>query len=110
MLHEGRTFMRKLSKEILSVICLCVMLALTACGSNNDMNNQTPAENNMNDATENTQDNLSGDRNDNSMTDGNGGVIDDLGTAVGEGINDIGNGVENITDDLTGNNRDNIQK
>ena len=102
--------MKRLRKEILSVLCLCIMLGLTACGSRNDMNNQAPTDSNMNDATENTQDHLTGDRNNNSMTDGNGGVVDDLGTAVGEGINDIGNGVENITDDLTGNYKDNTKK
>ena len=103
--------MKKFKKEILYVLCLCVMLGVTACGSRNDMNDQTPMDSNMNDATENTQGTTTGkeddaqstDRNENNhTTDGNGGVIDDLGDAVGEGINDIGDGVENLTDDMTG--------
>ena len=79
--------------KILSVLCLCLLLGLTGCGSNDNRDEQAPIENNMNDATENTQDHL---------TEDNGGVIDDIGDAVGEGINDIGNGVEDLTDDMTG--------
>ena len=102
--------MKKLRKELLSVLCLCMMLGLTACGSRNDMNDQTPNDSNMNNATENTQDKLTGDHNDDSMIEENDGVIDDLGTAVGEGINDIGTGVENITDDMTEDHKDSAQK
>ncbi len=65
--------MKKFRKEFLFVLCFCMMLGLAACGRD-DMNN---------------------------TTDGNGGVVDDLGDAVGEGIEDIGNGVENLSDDVT---------
>ena len=90
--------MKKFRKAILPLLCFCLMLGVTGCGSNDNRDDQAPIENNMNDATENTQDHL---------TEDNGGVIDDIGDAVGEGINDIGDGVEDLTDDLTGDYRDN---
>lgn len=85
--------MRKLRKDFLFVLCLCVMLGLTACGSGDDMNGTTDQKH-MNNATESTY----GNGNDSGR-----GVVDDLGDAVGEGINDIGDGVEDFTDDMTGN-------
>ena len=96
--------------KILPLICLCLMLGVTACGSRDDMNNQNPSENNsMNNATENTQENTTG-RDDNMQStdrNENGGLVEDIGDAVGEGINDIGNGVEVFTDDMTGDYREN---
>ena len=85
--------MRKFKQVMLSVLCLSVILGTAACGSRNDTNNANPNDNNMNDATEG-----------NYYNDGNG-VIDNIGDAVGEGMDDIGNGIENITDDVTGTQR-----
>lgn len=53
--------MKRFRKEFLFVLCLCVMLGLTACGSRDNMDNQSPTDNNnMNNATESTQGTMTG--------------------------------------------------
>ena len=84
--------MKKLRQVMLAVLCLFVMLGTVACGSNNNTNDMLPNDNNMNDATEGNYNN------------GNG-VVDDIGDAVGNGVNDIGNGIKVITGDMTDNQR-----
>lgn len=95
--------MKKLKKIILTMLCLGVIFGTTACGTGNnntgdDAANQTPTEQNNtnNDVTEGTDKNKS-----------QGGVVDDIGNAVGDGINDIGDGVKDMTDDMTDNNNNN---
>lgn len=83
--------MKKFKQIMLSVLCICVMLGTTACGSRNDTSDVVPNDTNMNDATE-------GDHN----APMDNGYVDDVGDAVGEGLDDIGNGVEEFTDDMTG--------
>lgn len=82
--------MKKFKQIMLSVLCICVMLGTTACGSRTDTNDAVPNDTNMNDATE-------GDHNA-PMEDGS---VDDIGDAVGEGLNDIGTGIEDFADDMT---------
>ena len=79
--------MRNWKRSLVILLCMCVMCGTVACGNNGMEQNDT-----NNDVTEG---------NDQKKRDD--GVIDDVGDAVDEGINDIGNGVEDITDDITGN-------
>ena len=86
--------MKKFKQVMLSALCLFVILGTTACGTRNNTNDVIPNDNNMNNATEGNYNNNTGN-----------GVVDDIGNAVGNGVNDIGNGIKNITDDMTGNQR-----
>ncbi len=73
--------MRKFRRGILPLLCLCLMLGVTACGSRDDMNNQAPSDNNsMNNATENTQGNTTGQSDNMQSTDRNenSGVVDQM--------------------------------
>lgn len=77
--------MKKFKKIIVAMLCLCIMLGMTACGNN--------------DVTEGT------DKNDKNqgVVDDVGDAVDDAGNAAGDAVDDIGNGVKDITDDVTGN-------
>ena len=86
--------MKRFKKLMLSLLVLSVMFVATACGSRNDTMDPLPNDSNMNNATEGNYNNNTGN-----------GVVDDIGNAVGNGVNDIGNGIKNITDDMTGNQR-----
>lgn len=105
--------MKKFKKLVLSVLCLGVIFGTVACGNRNaedDAANDTKTEQNdtMNDVTDGRNNNNvtdDGNNNNNNVTDdrNNDGVMDDLGNAVGDGIEDVGDGVKDVTDDLTGN-------
>lgn len=84
--------MKTVKKSLLAILCLGVILSVTACGArdNNTGDSMT------NDATENT-----GNDHRDDMTDNN--IGNDIGNAIDDGVNAIGDGVENMTDDLTGN-------
>ena len=81
--------MKKWSRTCLAVLCLCIVLGVTACGTGND----TVRDDAANDTT----------------TDQNnaGNAIDDMGNAIDDGVNAVGDGMENMVDDLTGNNNAN---
>ena len=81
--------MKHFKRTIVAILCLCVMLGVTACGGTNNNDTGNGQNNDVTDGTDRRND--------------NGGVIDDVGDATGNVIDDIGNGVENITDDMTGN-------
>ena len=98
-IHERETTMKKWKKAILTVLCLGVILSSVACtdmGNTDDDGNKTPTEQN------NTNNDVTDGKDKNHQ---NGGVIDDVGDAVGDGVNDLGNGIKDVTDDMTGNNR-----
>ena len=81
--------MKKTKKYLLAVLCLLVALAATACSDNGKKNDQNG-----------TGTGVEQDHNNNDVTEGDG-VINDVGDAVGDGINDLGDGVKDVTDDLT---------
>ena len=79
------------------MLCLAVasgMIACTDMGNTDNNGNKNPTEQNNtnNDVTEGKDDNKQ-----------NGGVIDDVGDAIGDGVNDLGDGIKDVTDDVTGN-------
>lgn len=89
--------MKKWKKAILTILCLGVMFGTVACtnmDNPDDDANKTPTEQNdtNNDVTEGKDKNHQ-----------NGGVIDDVGDAVGDGVNYLGDGIKDVTDDITGN-------
>lgn len=86
--------MKTIKKSFLAILCLSVILSVTACGArdNNTDNHMT------NDATENT-----------GNTDKDN-PVDDIGNAIDDGMNAVGDGVENMTDDLTGNDENSRMK
>ncbi len=120
-LHERENIMKNFKKTILAMLCMGVIFSMTACGSNDNgsgdgasgsqNNSVTEGTNNNADNNSTGNDDMNNDSgNDTSGTTDNrstnyddGGVIDDIGNAVGDGIDDIGNGVKDITDDVTGN-------
>ena len=78
--------MKKLKKVILCMLCVGVLCSTTGCGSNtkDDAANNTTTDKNT--TTDPTKDN-NGD-----------GVIDDLGNAVKDGVDDVEKGVDNVRD------------
>ncbi len=89
--------MKKFKRAILTLACLLVIFGTVACGNTGGTNDNMTNDRN-NDVTEGT------DRN----NDTNDGVINDVGDAVGDGIEDVGEGVKDITDgtdNTTNNNR-----
>lgn len=80
--------MKKLKKVILCMLCVGVLCSTTGCGSNtkDDAANNTTTDKNT--TTDPTKDN-NGD-----------GVIDDLGNAVKDGVDDVEKGVDNVRDGL----------
>ncbi len=91
------------------MLCLGVVLCTVACGNmggtddnaTNDQNNGVTEGTDRNDtASDDT------DRNDNASddTDRDDNIVEDMGDAVGDGMQDVGDGVKNMTDDATGNN------
>lgn len=89
--------MKTIKKSFLAILCLSVILSVTACGArdNNTGDNMT------NDATENTD--YRDDMTDNNIGDSIGNGVDNVGNAIDDGMNAVGDGIENMTDDLTGN-------
>lgn len=86
--------MKKFKKTMIAMLCLCVMLGMTACGNNDNTDN----DGKNNDVTEGT------DNNDNDgVIDDIGNGVDDAGNAAGDVIDDVGDGVKDVTDDVTGN-------
>lgn len=85
--------MIKWKKAILTVLCLGMIMGMVACGNGGNTTNDK-----NNDVTEGTDHN-----NDN-------GVMDNVGDAVEDGVDDIGTGVKDVTDDLTGNDQNTDNK
>ena len=78
------------------MLCLGVIFGTVACTSMenpDDDANKTPTEQN------NTNNDVTDGKDKNHQ---NGGVIDDVGDAVGDGVEDLGNGIKDVTDDVTG--------
>lgn len=75
--------MKKFKKIIVAMLCLCVMLGMTACGNDDVTDKNQGVVDDVGDAA--------------------GNVVDDAGDAAGNVVDDIGNGVKDITDDVTGN-------
>ncbi len=86
--------MKRWNKGLLLMLCLCMILGTTACGSRDNTTNEgttdqvTPEQNDTN----NVVDDMG-----NAVGDG----IDNVGNAIDDGMNAIGDGVDNVTDDLT---------
>ena len=79
--------MKKVRKAILTMLCLGLIMGTVACGTMDDTNDNGASGNNNN-VTEGTD---------------KTNIIDDVGDAVGDGVEDVGEGVKNITDDMTKN-------
>lgn len=104
--------MRKLKKAILSMLCIGVLLGVTACGANNGNNSVTDPQNNGSGVNKGTDTNNGNNVNDGTTTGNNGTGVED-GTGVdnnnnidnGNGVlDDVGDAIDNGVDDLTDNN------
>ena len=83
--------MKQFKKVILTILCVGVILGAVGCGNTNMDDNTTDDRNN--EVTEGTDNH----RDDN--------LIDDVGNAVEDGMDNVGEGVKDMTEDITGNNR-----
>ncbi len=104
--------MKQFKKLFVVMMCMCVMLGCVACANDNADDNGAMQNDTVNDANDNTDANDTGAgdteniKNDdmNDATDGTNtnkdgeGVMDEIG-------DDIGNGVNDIVDDMDGDNR-----
>lgn len=87
--------MKQLKKVFLVMLSMTIVLGTTACGSRNNM------DDNAGNGTPTKQENMNGTTTGSNKADGNDGVVDDLGNAIGNGVEDVGQGVKDITDDAT---------
>ncbi len=69
----------------------------------NGINSVTPTPNGTQNGLGTTEDNSNVNSVTNGDQNGNGGVINDLGEDVGEGIKDVGDAIGNGVEDITGN-------
>lgn len=83
--------MKEIKRIVLTMLCVGVVLGTVACGTGN-----STREDGVNDT--NTE--MEKTRNNNDEN-----VVDDLGNTIGNGVEDIGQGVKDITDDITGDNK-----
>lgn len=95
----------------LLLVSLLLVFSLTACGrdkNQQDTNQNGSAVTNSDNASGNTNDALTDDRNDSNTANGNGSgsLAQDAGNAVTDGIDDVKNGIEDVGDAITG---DNVQ-
>ncbi len=92
--------MKKWNKGFLILLCLCMILGTTACGSRDNTSNEGTT-----DQTAPEQNNMGTDTTDNNVVDDMGNAVgdgmDNVGNAIDDGMNAIGDGVDNMTDDLT---------
>ena len=86
--------MKRWSKVFLVVLCLSVILGTTACGSRNNVTDEGTTDQAV---PETTDDNVVDD-----MGNAVGNGIDNVGNAIDDGMNAIGDGVDNMTNDLAG--------